>query len=101
MPCSAAVTTCQTRSHFSSTTNTGEANAPKGKLCFSALVATRPEAPEAQEVGEFDSLPGEALAELSNNSAGVMALCTDKWCNRDVLGESGKGFEVFFKCRSP
>lgn len=61
MPRSAAVTTCHTRSHFSSTANVGEANAPKGKLCFSALVATRPEAPEVQEVGDSDSLPGEAL----------------------------------------
>lgn len=61
MPRSAAVTTCHTRSHFSSIANVGEANASKGKLCFSALVATRPEAPEVQEVGNSDSLPGEAL----------------------------------------
>lgn len=73
----------------------GEVNVPKGKLCFSALVATRPEVPGAQEVGESDSLPGEALAELSSITHSVMAFCTDKWCNRDILGERGKGFEVF------
>lgn len=70
----------------------GEANTPKGKLCFSALVATRAEAPGVQEVGESVSLPGEALAELSSHTDGVMAFCTDKWCNRDILGERGKGF---------
>lgn len=101
MPGSAAVTTCQTGSHFSRTSRMGEANAPKGKVCFSALVATRPEAPEVQEVGEFDLLPGEALAELSNNTAGVMAFWTDKWYNRDILEARRKGFDGFFKCRSP
>lgn len=79
----------------------GELNAPKGKVCFSALVATRPEAPEVQEVGEFDLLPGEALAELSSNTAGVMAFWTDKWYNRDILEARRKGFDGFFKCRSP
>lgn len=73
----------------------GEANAPKGKLCLSALVAMRPEAPEVPEEGDSDLLPG------GNNTKGVMAFCADKWCNRDVQGERGKGFAVFFKCRSP